>query len=285
MILLTGATGTVGRLVAGRLSGVAPVRLLTRDPGRLAAGPQVEVVGGDFDEPRSLERALTGVRSALLVTADPLTHVHDEHFLAAARRAGVRHVVKLSALAVTDPGARDLITTWQRGNERLLRESGLSWTMLRPRAFMSNTLGWARSVREEDVVRAACGSTANATVDPRDIAAVAAAALLDPDGHAGRAHPLTGPEAVSAAGQTEILAELLRRPLVFVELTTEQARERLRARYPQPIADALMESAARGRSGAKTRVHPTVQRLLGRPARSYREWAADHLAAFAGRAC
>ncbi|MET8244015.1 NAD(P)H-binding protein [Streptomyces sp. NPDC005202] len=282
MILLTGATGTVGRLVTWRLSGVAPVRLLTRDPRRLGGGPRVEVVGGDFGDPRSLERALAGVRSALLVTADPLTHAHDEHFVTAARRAGVRHVVKLSALAVTDPGAADLITTWQRGNEQLLCESGLLWTLLRPRAFMSNTLSWARSVREDGVVRAPDGGAANATVDPRDIADVAAAALLDPDGHAGRAHALTGPEAISAAEQTEILAELLQRPLRFVELGPDEARELLRARYPKPLADALMESAARGRSGAKARVDPTVAELLGRPARSYREWAGDHLGAFGG---
>ncbi|MEU7060604.1 NAD(P)H-binding protein [Streptomyces sp. NPDC046197] len=282
MILLTGATGTVGGLVARRLSGVTPVRLLTRDPGRLTAGTRVEVVGADFGDPRSLERALTGVRSALLVTTDPLTHAHDEHFLAAARRAGVRHVVKLSALAVADPEATDLITTWQRGNEQLLCESGLLWTVLRPRAFMSNTLGWARSVREDGVVRAPDASSANATIDPRDIAEVAAAALCDPDGHAGRTHPLTGPQAISAAEQTAVLASLLQRPVRFVELTPDEAHRALRARYPAQLADALMESAARGRSGAKTRVDPTTAELLGRPARTYRQWAADHLDAFGG---
>ncbi|MXM66500.1 NAD(P)H-binding protein [Streptomyces sp. HUCO-GS316] len=282
MILLTGATGTVGRLVTRRLAGAVPLRLLTRDPGRAAgqAGPRVEVVGGDFADRPSLDRALTGVRSALLVTADPLTQAHDEHFVAAARAAGVRHVVKLSALAVTDPGARDLITTWQRGNEQLLLGSGLSWTLLRPRAFMTNTLGWARSVREEGVVRAQNGTAANATVDPRDIAEVAARALLNPDAHAGRAHALTGPEAVSAVRQTEILGEVLHRPLRFVELTEDEARRRLLVRLPAPVADALVESARRGRAGAKTRVDPTMEQLLGRPAGGYREWARDHVPVF-----
>jgi uncharacterized protein YbjT (DUF2867 family) len=282
VILLTGATGTVGRLVTRRLAGAVPLRLLTRDPGRAAgqAGPRVEVVGGDFADRPSLDRALTGVRSALLVTADPLTQAHDEHFVAAARAAGVRHVVKLSALAVTDPGARDLITTWQRGNEQLLLGSGLSWTLLRPRAFMTNTLGWARSVREEGVVRAQNGTAANATVDPRDIAEVAARALLNPDTHAGRAHALTGPEAVSAVRQTEILGEVLHRPLRFVELTEDEARRRLLARLPAPVADALVESARRGRAGAKTRVDPTMEQLLGRPAGGYREWARDHVPVF-----
>ncbi|MET7452023.1 NAD(P)H-binding protein [Streptomyces sp. NPDC005574] len=284
MILLTGATGTVGRLVARRLSGVAPLRLLSRDPGRAAAlaGPRDEVAGGDFDDRSSLDRALKGVRSALLVTSDPLAPAHDERFLAAARAAGVRHVVKLSALAVTDPGATDLITTWQRHNEQLLRGSALLWTLLRPRAFMTNTLGWARSVREEGVVRAQNGSATNATVDPRDIAEVAARALLETDAHAGRAHALTGPEAMSAVRQTEILGEVLRRPLRFVELTEDEARRRLLTRLPAPVADALVESAARGRAGAKNRVDPTTAHLLGHPARCYRDWVREHVPVFRG---
>jgi uncharacterized protein YbjT (DUF2867 family) len=216
------------------------------------------------------------------VTVDPLTHAHDENFLRAARAAEVRHVVKLTTLSVTEADATDLITDWQRGNEQLLRASGLGWTLLRPRAFMSNTLGWARSVRTEGVVRAMDGDAVNATVDPRDIADVAARALLDGDGHAGRAYALTGPEAVSAVQQTGILAELLQRPLSFVELTEAEAYLQLCARYPVPVADALVESAARGRAGEKTGVDPAVAKLLGRPAGGYREWARDHLTLFGG---
>ncbi|WP_282700388.1 NAD(P)H-binding protein [Streptomyces sp. CC219B] len=279
MILLTGATGTVGRLVAARLRGRVPLRLMARRPERLG-GPEVEVVAADLADPASLRPALAGVRAALLVTSDPLTQAHDEHFLASARAAGVAHVVKLSALAVTDPRATDLITTWQRENERLLRDSGSAWTLLRPRAFMTNTLGWARSVREEGVVRGSGGAAANATVDPRDIAEVAARVLLDPDAHAGRTYALTGPAAVSAVTQTQILGELLQRRLTYVELSPDEALRRLRERYPGPIAEALAESAARGLAGAKAQVDPAVGELLGRPASDYRTWARDHLAAF-----
>lgn len=283
MILVSGATGTVGGLVARRLSGV-PVRLLTRDPRRAAAlaGPQVEVVGGDFADPPSLDRALSGVRSALLVTANPLTHAHDENFLTAARAAGVHHVVKLTTLSVADADATDLVTEWQRENEQLLRASGLGWTLLRPRAFMSNTLGWARSVQRQGVVRALCGDAEVAAVDPRDIAEVAVRALTEPEEHAGRVHPLTGPEAVSPVQQTGILAELLQRPLVFVELTVDQALGGLLERYPAEVAHALVESAVRGREGTKALVDPAVAEVLGRPAHGYRDWAGDHLAAFRG---
>nr|WP_303714023.1 NAD(P)H-binding protein [Kutzneria buriramensis]WKX13448.1 NAD(P)H-binding protein [Kutzneria buriramensis] len=278
---MTGATGTVGRLVAERLSGTGPLRLLTRDPRRaLVTGPGIEAVGGNFDDPGSLREALTGVRSALLVTANPLAPDQDENFVTAARTAGVRHVVKLSAQAVADPGATDLITRWQRDSEESLRASGLPWTFLRPRAFMSNTLSWARSVREEGVVRALHGTSRNATVDPRDIADVAARALADPGEHVGRAYALTGPAALSAVHQTEILGELLARPLTFVELTDDQALTGLLARYPEPLAHALVESAARGQDGAKGHVEPTVGEVLGRPARTFRDWAADHVSAF-----
>jgi len=283
VILLTGATGTVGRLVAERLAGTGPLRLLTRDPHRVTlAGPGIEVVRGDFDDPAGLRAALVGVRSALLVTANPLAPAQDENFVAASRAAGVPQVVKLSAQAVTDPGATDLITRWQRYNEELLRASGLAWTFLRPRAFMSNTLGWARSVREEGVVRGPYGTSRNANVDPRDIADVAVRALTDPESHAGRAYALTGPAGVTPVEQTEILGELLQRPLKFVELTEDQLLRGLLSRYPEAVAHALVESAARGQDGAKGQVEPTVAELLGRTARSYREWAAEHLAEFSG---
>jgi len=282
MILLTGATGTVGGLTARLLRGTEPVRLLTRDPRRAAglAGPHTEVVGGHFEDPAGLRRALAGVRSALLVTVDPLTHAHDENFLTAARAAGVRHVVKVTTLSVAEPEATDLVTEWHRENERLLRASGLTWTLLRPRAFMSNTLGWARSIQEDGVVRAPHGDTAIAAIDPRDIAEVAVRALTDVAEHAGRAHALTGPEAVSPVRQTEILSELLRRSLAFVELTEDQVMRGLLRRYPEPVARALVESATRGRAGTKGQVEPTVADLLGRPARSYRDWAAEHLSTF-----
>ncbi|MGW3729634.1 NAD(P)H-binding protein [Streptomyces sp. NPDC000851] len=282
MILLTGATGTVGSLVARRLASSVPLRLLTRDPSRAAGltGPRVEVVAGDLADRDGLLRALTGVRAALLVTADPLTHAHDENFLTAARAAEVRHVVKLTTLSVTESDATDLVTRWQRENERLLLDSGLSWTLLRPRAFMSNTLGWARSVREEGVVRALNGTTAVAAVDPGDIAEVAVRALTAPENHAGRAYALTGPAAVSPVEQTATLAKLLERQLTFVELTENQALSGLLTRYPAPVAHALLESARRGRDGTKGHVDPTVAALLGRPARTYQDWAQDHLTAF-----
>lgn len=278
MILVTGATGTIGREVVRRIPADLAVRILARNPGRVAgAGAGAEIVPGDFSDPASLAGALQGVRTVFLVTNPGGDD--DAGFIRSARSAGVRHVVKLSAAAVADDRAEDLITRWQRRNEDLLRGSGMEWTLLRPRAFMSNTLSWAGSIRSGHVVRALYGASANACVDPRDVAEVAVRALTE-DGHAGRIHTLTGPTAITAVEQTAQLAELLCRPLRFEELGPEQARAALGARYPADIVEALLDSAERGREGSKAEVDGTVAALLGRPAGTFRGWASDHLSAF-----
>ncbi|MFE3582158.1 NAD(P)H-binding protein [Streptomyces vinaceus] len=279
MILVTGATGTVGREVVRRIPVDLRFRAMCRNPERIVGlRGSSEAVHGDYRDRGSLVRALRGVSTAFLVTAD-VGGDADARFIGAARSAGVRRIVKLSAAAVADPGAEDLITRWQRGNEELLRGSGMEWTLLRPRSFMSNTLSWAPAVRAERVVRALCGASGNACVDPRDVADVAVRALTE-SGHAGRSYTLTGPEAITAAEQTAQLGQVLGRPLRFEELGPEQARTALRGRYPHELVEALLESAQRQRAGAKVRVDAAVPVLLGRPAGSFRAWARDHLDAF-----
>jgi uncharacterized protein YbjT (DUF2867 family) len=276
MIAVTGATGTVGGLVARLLADDRPVRLLARDPARAAElGIPGEAVAADFGDPASLVAALAGAHALFVVTANPLQPEHDPNLLTAARESGVRHVVKLSALAVADERADDLITRWQRRNEDLVRACGLPWTILRPRSFMSNSLAWASSIRARGVVQAADGTSRNACVAPEDIAAVAALALTGGAGE-GMTYPLTGPEALSAAEQTAVLAEVLGRPVRFVGTTPEQAYEAWSRRYPEPVAQALLHSARRQRDGAKELVDPTVEKLLGRPALTYRDWAHQH---------
>lgn len=279
VILVTGATGTVGREVVRSLPAGLRVRVMVRDIAKATgAFPGVQTIAGDYTDPPSLARALRGVHAAFLVT----THVagdDDARFVSAARTAGVRRVVKLSAAAVLDPLADDLITQWQRANEELLRAGGMEWTLLRPRAFMSNALSWAAPVRSERTVRALCGTSANACVDPRDIAEVAVRALAE-ERRAGHAYTLTGPQALTAVSQTRQLGRLLNTPLRFEELTPDEARAALSGRCPAPVVEALLASAERQRAGAKAQAEDTVRTVTGRPARSFREWAQDHLEAF-----
>jgi uncharacterized protein YbjT (DUF2867 family) len=279
VILVTGSTGVTGHEVAQLLASTRPVRVLVRDPARLrVTGQRVEVATGAYEDREALLRALRGIRTAFLVTSDP-GRPDDARFVSAAVEAGVRHVVKLSAYAVGEEDADDLITEWHRANEETIRRSGLEWTFLRPRSFMSNTLAWAPSIRSEGVVRSLHASSANACVDPRDIAEAAVRALTLP-GHAGKIHPLTGPEAITAAEQTAQLAEALQRPLVFEELTWEQAAAQWAARYPAPVVEALLKGARRQARGGKSTVDPSYERLTGLRPRPFRQWAVDHRGAF-----
>ncbi|WP_306318235.1 MULTISPECIES: SDR family oxidoreductase [unclassified Streptomyces] len=272
MILVTGAGGTIGGYTARILAGEGhAVRLLTRDRARLGPPPGgCEVAVGDYADADSLRKAVVGVDAVLAVTNDPRSAADDERLAGAAREAGVRRLVKLSGLGVTDAGAQDRITAWQRETEEVVRASGLEWTLLRPRAFMSNTLSWAASVRESATVRTWPADVPAACVDPRDVAAVAAAALTGA-GHAGAAYALTGPEPLTARERTDIVARVLDRPLRFEEEPADRVRAGHARRYGGELADALLAVAAR-----RSEVDPTLPGLLGRPAGGFADWVRDH---------
>ncbi|MDQ0794837.1 NAD(P)H-binding protein [Streptomyces sp. B1I3] len=282
MILVTGASGSVGAEVARLLAPRCAVRLMARRPERIGVrGPRTETVAADYGDPVALERALAGIRTAFLVTGHP-THRHDEPFLEAAVAARVGHVVKLSA-AVVEDDTDDFLTRRQRETEEALRDSPLAWTLLRPRAFMSNTLAWAPGVRAEDTVAALHGDALNAPVDPRDVAAVAVRLLLEPARHAGTAYTLVGPEALTAVQQTRILSELIGRPLRFRPLTRREAAQDYARTYPPHVVEALLRRADLQAAGKKKRAGTVPAELTGGPLRTYRTWASDHLHHFRPR--
>ncbi|MGP4052881.1 NAD(P)H-binding protein [Streptomyces sp. 2A115] len=282
--VVTGATGAVGRHVARQLAelGLQPgnVRALIRDLDK-ARRMQLpgQLVDCDYEDRKGLERALAGADVILVITANPLRPQHDENILAAARAVGVRRAVKLSWLAVTDPDADDLITRWNRECEGLLHTSGLEWTVLRMRSLMSNTLSWAASIRAESVVRAFGGDAATASVDPRDVARAAIRGLME-ESRAGRAYALTGPQPITARGQTSQLASALGRQLRFEELTADQALRQWRGRLPEPVARALLEAAERRAAGAAAGVESEVQAIVGSAPAPFSSWAADHIGCF-----
>ncbi|MFD9821245.1 NAD(P)H-binding protein [Streptomyces violascens] len=279
-VVITGAAGTVGGKVARLLAPNHDVRSLTRDPARAARdGVAGHIVGADLGDRATLRHAMEGADALLLVTFDPLSPTHDANALAAARAGGVRHVVKLSAAAVSDPLAQDRITCWQRETEEQVRASGMTWTLLRPRAFMSNALGWAGGVRKEGVVRALYGSSRNSCVDPQDVARAAARSLVG-RGQAGRIHALTGQQALSAREQTEQLGKALQLSVQYEELTVDQALLAWRNRLGEPLARALLAGAERQAAGAKEQVTDGVREATGRPPGTFRAWATRHADAF-----
>ncbi|MFL6241480.1 MAG: SDR family oxidoreductase, partial [Acidimicrobiia bacterium] len=226
MILVTGATGTVGRQVVAQLLEVgATVRGLTRDPGsgsaRLPAG--AEVVAGDLAVPDGLGAALAGVDTVFLVWPT-LSADHAAPATIEAITKHARRVVYLSANGASEEagsilGSHAMI-------ERLIRSSGAEWTFLRPGGFASNTLMWAPQIRSTGVVRWVYGAARRSLIHERDIAAVGVRALTE-DGHADATYVLTGPASITQVEQVAAIGAAIGRDLRFEEVTPEDARKEL----------------------------------------------------------
>ncbi|OLF18182.1 NAD(P)H-binding protein [Actinophytocola xanthii] len=285
MILVTGATGTVGtHLVPALTARGAAVRAMTRDPAAAPVASGVEVVRGDFDDPASLAAAVAGVRAVFLLTAPPTpTPDHDLAMLAAARAAGVATVVKLSAIGTGETVDGRTVGAWHLRAEQGLRSSGLAWTVLRPSSFASNLLAFADTVAAGGPVPNLTGTARQGVVDPRDVAA-AAAEVLTGRGHEGRTYTLTGPEPIGVPDQARVLSSVLGRTVTTVDVPLEVAREQLLGSGTDRAAvDAILTGVAWARAGHNAVVTQDVPRLLGRPATTFAAWANDHRDAFGAR--
>ena len=280
-VLVTGATGRVGRVVIDQLTDAGvPVRALTRRSEAAAALPaNVEVVTGDLTVPESLDTGLRGAGAVFLVwTAPPATAPAVVERLA----AYAPRVVFLSSPHQTPhPFFRqpNPMAVLHADIERLIVAAGLESTIIRPGMFASNTLfWWAPAIRAGGVVRWPYGAAETAPVDDRDVAAVAARTLYE-DGHAGGDYVLTGPESLSQAEQVSIIGDVLGRRIRFEELSPDEFRSETEGSWPRPVVDMLL--AAWGATiGRPAFITATVSGILGSAPRSFRQWAADHATAF-----
>src|SRR6185295_12763472 len=228
MVVVTGATGKIGRELVRLLAerGEA-VRALARHAGGGEELPGVEWLAADLARREHLDSVFAGAERLFLLTANSEDMVRlQKNALSAARRAGIRHVVKLSALGASDH-SRSVIGLWHYNVERVLRESGLAWTILRPHHFMDNLLDQRENIARQGVVYSAAGEGRIPFIDTRDIAASAAMVLTEP-GHEGKEYVLTGPEALSYRRATEILSEVVGRPLAYVAETEDETWTRQR---------------------------------------------------------
>jgi (4-alkanoyl-5-oxo-2,5-dihydrofuran-3-yl)methyl phosphate reductase len=280
VILVTGATGTVGReVVALLLAAGKPVRGMTRDAARAKFDPRVEAVQADFASPETLAKAVEGVERVFSLTLGPQTGTHERALAAAAKAAGVRHMVKLGAMG-GDGETSNAIRRWHEEGEQAIKDSGVGWTFVRPGRFMSNALHWRESIRKEGKVFSNYGDGKLPSVHPRDIAAVAVRALTSED-YFGKILEVTGPEALNMAEEVAILSNTLGKPIEYVSITDETARREMeRANMPSYIIDGLLPFAAFVRSGKAARIFPTVWEVTGRPALSFTDWAREHAEAF-----
>ncbi|GLW14653.1 NmrA family transcriptional regulator [Streptomyces sp. NBRC 13847] len=278
MIVVTGATGNIGRPLTKALAEAG--RQVTAVSRHTAAVPNgVRHVAADLSEPASLKPTLAGAEALFLLLSGDLhaAGASPADLVAQAAAAGVRRVVLLSTLGVvTRPFGPTRIA--MRALEDALRESGLEWAILRPGGFASNALWWAESVRTQRVVAAPFGDVGVPIIDPADIAAVAAACLLD-DRHAGGVYELTGPEVITPRQQSEAIAAALGTPVRFHELTRHEAKAAMAQSMPAELADDTLDILG-APIPAELRVSPDVQKVLGRAPRPFADWAARNVAAF-----
>ncbi|MBD3003778.1 MULTISPECIES: SDR family oxidoreductase [unclassified Streptomyces] len=278
MIVVTGATGNIGRpLTQALVEAGQQVTAVSRHTAAVPNGGRHVVA--DLARPASLKSALTGAKALFLLLSGDLhaTGASPADIIGEAAASGVRRVVLLSTLGVvTRPFGTTRIA--MRALEDMLRESGLEWAILRPGGFASNALWWAESVRAQRVVAAPFGDVGVPIIDPADIAAVAAACLLE-DRHTGGVYELTGPEVITPRQQTEAIAAALGSPVRFHELTRDEAKSAMTQNMPAELADDTLDILG-SPSPAELRVSPDVQRVLGRAPRPFADWAARNVAAF-----
>ena len=227
--------------------------------------------------PASLDAAMAGVTAVILVS--PAVPAQELNVVASAARAGAGHIVKATSKASADsPIAR---RRWQTEIEAGLAASGLPHTLLRSNAYMQNVLALAPAIAATSGFGSSAGKGRTGMVDARDVAAVAAEIAAAPAPHAGKTYWLTGPELISNYDVAAVLSELLGRTVTYREITFEESREAMiRAGVPAPIAEMNAQAFSLTADGDAEWVTDDVPSLLGRPARSFGQFAADHAAAF-----
>ena len=284
MVIVTGAAGRTGGEVVRLLSarGIR-IRALVRDPSRTKGltGPGVEVVVGDLSRPATLDPAFRGADKLFLVSS-PDRDVETLHgnAIEAAKRAGVRQVVRLSARGAAQ-GSPYLLLRVHGDVDELLSRSGLSFTILRPHAFFQNTLMYAPTVTSEGVFYGASKDGAISMIDSRDVA-VAAVAVLTGNGHSGRIYELTGREAISHSQIAERLSAVLERPVRYQEVHPDAAREGMRAVMAEWLADAYLDLSLSWTAAKDGELTEVFEKITGKKARTYDQFARDYVSAFGG---
>ena len=279
MILIT-TPGKVGHEAAMILARAhTPVRVLARDPSRLDAlrDTGVEIAQGDLDDAGSIDAALVGVGTVILVS--PAIPAQELAVVDAAARADVSHVVKVTSKASPDsPIAR------RRGQSEIeagLAASGLAHTLLRSNAYMQNFLALAPVIAATGAFQSSAADGRVGLVDARDVAAVAAQIAIHPGGHVGQTYWITGPQLLSYGDVAAILTTVLGRAISFSARTADEDRAAMvGAGVPAPIAEQNAQAFSLIATGDAEWLSDDITRVLGHPGRSFEQFARDHAAAF-----
>jgi uncharacterized protein YbjT (DUF2867 family) len=282
MILVTGATGTVGSEVVRQLNAAGQkVRALVRDPAKAEKikGPNVELAKGDLTQPETVRAALQGADKLFLLFTGVELGAVEPKVVEEAKKAGVKHIVKLSVMgAEMEPGIA--LARGHRTSEKAIEASGIPYTLLRPSGFMSNFLTNAGSIKAQGKFYGPWGDGKMGVIHPADIAAVAVK-VLTTSGHEGKAYVLTGPESLNNAEEAKILSEVIGKPAEYVNVPPEAAADGMvKGGMPKAYVDMLIEFSGVVRAGFTAVTTPGVEQVLGRKPKSFREWANENAAAF-----
>ncbi len=286
-ILVTGATGNVGSEVVKQLSAKgANVRACchTLSKADKIRGPGVEIVEFDYDRPETVEAALPGVEKLFLLTpiVDNMVE-RTAQLVAEAEKAGVKRIVELSTVEVgADLEAKILPIRWHRQAEKIVEESGIPYTFLRPTSgWMQNFIDFfGQTIKAQNAIYTTYGESKISLVDARDMAAVAVEALTG-DGHEGKIYTISGPEAFSYNQAAEILSEVLGRKISHVNISEEDERKGLEeAGAPDWMINSTTEGGRIVREGRLSAVSPTVEEVTGKKPRSFEQFARDYAEAF-----
>jgi len=277
MIVVTGATGNVGLPLTQILAAAGEkVIAVSRGVDTAVLPDGVQRHWADLDDPASLIPALSGAEALFLVVPALSSDFDPVAVVDAAETSGVSRIVVLSSQTISTRPDDSPVTL--RHTEKAVERSGLEWTHLRAGVFASNSLEWAPTVRADRTVFTAFADVAMPVIDTWDVADVAAAVLLQP-GHGGRAYVLTGGESTSSRQRARIIGDALGEPITVVELTRQQARDRLPASMPEPLKESIL-SFNGSPSPAEQRVSPDVATILSRAPRTYADWVHRNLDAF-----
>jgi uncharacterized protein YbjT (DUF2867 family) len=284
MILVTGSTGNVGCEVVKQLATVGhKVRALVQNEGdaKRRFPTNVDIVKGNLNDPTTIDAAMAGVdRIYLIAPLTPQLTQHDSTVIKAAKRAGVKHVVKQSVLGAQYEGIT--LAKWHRASEKEIEASGMSWTFIRPSGFFANALAWTQSIRHGGAVYWPTGAGKLGIVDARDIAAVAVKALVE-SGHEARAYEVTGSKAWSSQEQVDTISRTIGKPLKFVDVPDGAARDSMLGQgMPAQIVDVMLEFTGLVRSGNAGTVTDTVWKITGKTPRTWEAWVTENAAAFKG---
>lgn len=284
MILVSGATGTVGsKVVSALIDKGAAVRVGVRSPDKVQglAEKGVQVVKLDLSDPKTFGPAFDGTNHFFMLNIlHPGAVEEGNRVTDAAKAAGIEHVVKLSALGCDmEPGIQ--LGRWHRAIEKHIEASGMGWTFLRPNNFMDNfTTFWGQPIKEQGKIFMPLGDGAVSYVDSRDVAAIAVAALTEA-GHQGKAYEITGSEALTLHQVAEILGKGIGKEIAYVDIPEEAAAEAMTEMgMPEFLVAALAELNALDKAGFAAGTTDHIRQVTAKDPITFEQWVADNKSAY-----